>query len=325
MRRRASRQEIVESSAAPRIALVTARAALPLDTDMPLLVEAFCAAGALAETPCWDDASVDWSTYEVAVLRSTWDYVDRIDEFLAWCEQCSRLTRLVNSPEIIRWNTDKHYLSDLERAGVPVVPTRYVESRRDAGEELERFLAGDSRSLSVGRACGFDDFVVKPAIGAGSRDAARYRRREAARAASHVARLLEANRAVMLQPYLGRVDQQGETAVLYLGGVMSHSIRKGPLLRSGADLVEGLFAPESIAPRIADDAELAVAAAAFHALPFDAPPYARIDLLRDDRGAPVVLELELTEPSLFLDQAPGAAAKFAAWMVSSLPLPRRTT
>lgn len=310
---------------AARIALVTARTALPLDTDMPLLVEAFRDAGAEVETPCWDDSSVDWSTYDAALLRSTWDYVDRIEEFLAWCDRCSRQTSLVNSPKIVRWNTDKHYLCDLERSGVPVVPTRYVESRQDAETELDRFLTGDRRSLTVGRPCDFDDFVVKPAIGAGSRDAARYRRREAARAAGHVARLLEANRAVMLQPYLGRVDQHGETAVLYLGGRLSHSIRKGPLLRVGADLVEGLFAPEAIAPRTADEAELAVAAAAYRALPFDAPPYARIDLLRDDRGSPVVLELELTEPSLFLDQAPAAAAGFADWMVSRLPSRRRVT
>ncbi len=325
MRRTVTRRDIAESSAAPRIALVTAREALPLDPDMPLLVEAFGDAGAVAETPCWDDSSVDWSIYAAAVLRSTWDYVDRIEEFLAWCDRCSRQTRLVNTPEIVRWNTDKHYLCDLERAGVPVVPTRYVESLPDAEAELARFLAGDPRSLTVGRACDFDDFVVKPAIGAGSRDAARYRRREAVRAASHVARLLEAKRAVMLQPYLGRVDEHGETAVLYLGGALSHSIRKGPLLRAGADLVEGLFAPEAIGPRIADAAELAVAAAAFRALPFDAPPYARIDLLRDDRGSPVVLELELTEPSLFLDQAPAAATRFAHWMVSSLPRPRPIT
>jgi O-ureido-D-serine cyclo-ligase len=313
-----------ESSASPRIALVTARAALPLDTDMPLLVEAFGAAGASAETPCWDDSSVDWSTYHVAVLRSTWDYVDRIDEFLGWCERCSLQTRLVNSPEIVRWNTDKHYLCDLERSGVPVVPTRFVEPGGDAKAELERFLKADSLAFTAGRACDFDDFVVKPAIGAGSRDAARYRRSEEGRAASHVARLLEAKRAVMLQPYLGRVDQYGETAVLYLGSALSHSIRKGPLLRTGAELVEGLFAPEAIAPRLADDAELAVAAAAFRALPFDAPPYARIDLLRDEQSSPVVLELELTEPSLFLEQAPGAAARLAEWIVNSLPDRRRS-
>jgi glutathione synthase/RimK-type ligase-like ATP-grasp enzyme len=318
MRRKASRAASTGAPSAPRIALVTARAALALDTDMPLLVEALGLAGAEAQTPSWDDGSVDWSAYDVAVLRSTWDYVDRIDEFLSWCEECSRHTRLVNPPKVVRWNTDKHYLRGLERAGVPVVPTRFVEPGGEAGESLERFLAGKTDSVTVGRPCDFEDFVVKPAVGAGSRDAARYRRAEAAMAAGHVARLLDAGRAVMLQPYLSQVDHHGETAVLYLGGGFSHSIRKGPLLRAGAGLVEGLFAPEDITARIADEAELAVAAAAYRALPFVAPPYARIDLLRDGKGLPVVLELELTEPSLFLDQDPRAAKRFADWIVASV-------
>ena len=122
----------------------------------------------------------------------------------------------------------------------------------------------------------------------------------------------------MLQPYLARVDAQGETAVLYLGGGFSHAIRKGPLLRRGAGLVEGLFAPEDIRPREAEPAELAVAAAAFAAIPFETPAYARIDLIRDDANAPVVLELELTEPSLFLARAPGAAERLVGHLVKRL-------
>jgi O-ureido-D-serine cyclo-ligase len=302
----------------PRIALVTARAALDLDPDMPPLMDALHAAGALPDTPCWDDPAVDWASYDVAVLRSTWDYVDRVDEFLAWCGRCSRRTLLLNPPAVVRWNTDKHYLIDLANAGIPVVPTRFVEPGSGALPELKQFLAGAALSVNVGRPCYFDDFVIKPAIGAGSRDAARYRRTDAAAAEYHLARLLAAGRAAMLQPYLARVDEYGETAVLYLGGEFSHSIRKGPLLRAGADLVEGLFAPEEIGPRTADDAELAIAAAAYLALPFEPPAYARIDLLRDAQGTPTVLELELTEPSLFLTHAPGSADRFASWIVRSL-------
>lgn len=301
-----------------RIALVTARDAIELDPDMAPLVDALRAAGAWTETPCWDDAAVDWSSYDAALLRSTWDYVDRIEEFLAWCDRCERQTRLVNPPAVVRWNTDKHYLRDLSRAGVPVVPTRFVEPGCAAATELDRFLEGTPQSVTVGRACEFADFVVKPAIGAGSRDAARYPRAERVAAARHVERLLAAGRSVMLQPYLGRVDEYGETAVLYLGGAFSHAIRKGALLQAGAEPVSGLFAPEEIRPRSADDAELAVAAAAHRALPFATPAYARVDLLRDAQGSPVVLELELTEPSLFLLHAPGSADRFASWLVHAL-------
>jgi O-ureido-D-serine cyclo-ligase len=301
-----------------RIALVTAREALPLDEDMPPLRAALVAAGVTVDVPCWDDPAVDWSRYRAALLRSTWDYVERIDEFLAWCERCARQTRLLNPPDVVRWNTDKHYLVHLAQAGVPVVPTRFVEPGVDPAVEFASFLAGGSHGCTVGVAAAFDEFVVKPAIGAGSRDAARYARDEAGQALRHVQRLLDAGRSVMLQPYLARVDAQGETAVLYLGGDFSHAIRKGPLLRRGAGLVEGLFAPEEIRPREAEPAELAVAAAAFSAIPCDAPAYARIDLVRDAAGAPVVLELELTEPSLFLDHAPGTAERFARHLVQRL-------
>lgn len=305
-----------------RIALVTAREALPLDEDMPPLRTALADVGVTADMPCWDDPDVDWQGYDAALLRSTWDYVDRVDEFLAWCERCARQTRLLNPPGVVRWNTDKHYLVHLAKAGVPVVPSRFVEPGADAKSEFAAFLAGGPGSCTVGRVPAFDEFVVKPAIGAGSRDAARYARGEASAALQHVERLTGAGRSVMLQPYLSRVDAQGETAALYFGGGFSHAIRKGPLLRRGAGLVEGLFAPEDIRPRAAEPAELTVAAAAYAAIPFDAPAYARIDLIRDDTNAPVVLELELTEPSLFLAHAPGAAARLAQHLVQRLQATR---
>lgn len=285
---------------------------------MPSLAAALAATGADVTTPCWDDPAVDWGSHDAALLRSTWDYVDRIDEFLSWCERCAQRTRLLNAPEVVRWNTDKRYLADLARAGVAVVPTRFVDPGSNAPAELEAFLGGGPAALSVGSPESFEEFVVKPAVGAGSRDTARYGRGQIDRARAHVQRLLGEGRSVLLQPYLGRVDAQGETAVLYLGGTFSHSIRKGPLLRRGAGMVEGLFAPEDIRPRAADPEELAVAAAAYAAIPFQRPAYARIDLLRDARGAPVVLELEMTEPSLFLDHSPGAATRFARWLVQEL-------
>jgi O-ureido-D-serine cyclo-ligase len=304
-----------------RIALVTTGPALDLDLDMPLLVSAFESAGVATETPCWTDGQVDWAGYNAALLRSTWDYVDRIEEFLDWCDRCAARTLLLNPPAVVRWNIDKHYLCDLARAGVPVVPTRFVEPGEDAGAPLQRFLAGGPEAMSVGDPGDFAEFVVKPAIGAGSRDALRYARSEVGRARLHVQRLLEAGRSVMLQPYLDAVDEQGETAVLYLAGRFSHAARKGPLLRPGSALVEGLFAPEDIRPRVPAAVELEVAAAAYAAIPFEAPAYARIDLIRDRRGAPHVLELELTEPSLFLEQAPGAAEAFARRIAVRLRAP----
>jgi O-ureido-D-serine cyclo-ligase len=293
------------------IALVTAREALPLDEDMPPLLLALRSPDVQVDTPCWDDPDVDWGRYDVAAIRSTWDYADRLDEFLDWTVRCAEQTRLVNPPPVLRWNTDKHYLVHLAHAGVPVVPTRFVEPGADPDVELSRFLAGGAGAVSVGRCGEFREFVVKPSVGAGSRDAARYRCSDEARACEHVARLLREGRSVMLQPYLDRVDERGETAVIYIGGRYSHAIRKGPLLKLDDGLVQGLFAPEQITPRTPDAAELDVAEAAFRACTLDEPLYARIDLVHDERGQPVVLELELTEPSLFFLHSPDAAGRYA--------------
>lgn len=303
---------------ATRIALVSAREALALDEDMPPLVAALRAAGVQVATPAWDDPDEDWVGFDAAVLRSTWDYVDRIDEFLAWTRHCAARTRLLNPPEVVRWNTDKHYLHELHAAGVPVVPTRFVEPGTDARDVLREFLLRGT--VDAGQRCEFAEFVVKPTIGAGSRDTARYRRDDTARAIAHIGRLLAAGRSTILQPYLDRVDQAGETALIHFGGQFSHAIRKGPLLRADAGLVEGLFAPEEITAREPDEAERRVAAAACAAMPFAPLLYARVDLIRDPAGAPVLLELELTEPSLFFAHAPGAAARLTHVLLESLPV-----
>jgi hypothetical protein len=301
----------------PHIALVTAHAALAIDPDLPPLAEALQHAGARVSMPCWDDSTVDWSRFDLAVLRSTWDYVERIAEFRAWARRCATQTRLFNPPALLEWNTDKHYLQHLHRAGVAVVPTRFVEPGADPGRSLEQFLAGGPDSLSVGRNCDFDQFVVKPSIGAGSRDAARYRRSDAGPALAHLSRLVATEgRSVMLQPYLAGVETSGETALVYYYGVPSHAFRKGPLLRLDAGLVEGLFAPEEISAREAADDERLLAAAAYAAIPFARPLYARLDMIRDGWGAPVMLELEMTEPSMFFAYAPGSADRFAALLIA---------
>ena len=301
----------------PHIALVSTFDALALDEDMPPLVAALVREGAQVSTPCWDDATVDWSAFDLALLRSTWNYVERIDEFRAWARRCATQTRLFNPPALLEWNTDKHYLQHLYRAGVAVVPTCYVEPGADPGRSLRQFLTGGPDSLSVGRTCDFDEFVVKPTIGAGSRDAARYRRSDPESALAHLSRLVaEEGRSAMLQPYLASVETSGETALIYYDGVPSHAFRKGPLLQLDAGLVEGLFAPEEISAREAADDERLLAAAAHAAIPFERPLYVRFDMIRDRWGTPVILELEMTEPSMFFAYAPGSADRLARLLIA---------
>ena len=288
------------------IALVTARAARDLDEDLPPLFAALTRAGASVRVVDWDDAETEWSNFDLALLRSTWDYSMRLPEFLAWVEHASAATHLVNPPAMVRWNTDKHYLGELMRAHVRTVPTSFVEPGDDAAKVMNEFLVLQAAT----------DIVVKPAVSSGSRDSQRYGRRELAAATQHVERLLAAERSVVLQPYLDRVDADGETALIYFGGTFSHAIRKGPLLRRGEGPTVDLFAAEQIAPRIPSADELRTGARAVSAIPFDTPLYARVDLIRDADAAPRVLELELTEPSLFFAHAAGSVERFATLLLN---------
>jgi len=292
------------------VALVTARAARGLDEDLAPLEGALRAVGVTVQIVDWDDETADWAAFDVALVRSPWDYTQRAPEFLAWAKHVSRQTRLWNPFAVIHWNTDKHYLSQLIQAGVPAVPSHFVELGEESATQLQRFFA-----LYPDVA----EFVVKPTIGGGARDAQRYERADVEAATAHAQRLLDVKRAALLQPYLNRVDSQGETALIYFEGEFSHAIRKGPLLRRGQGPTRALFAEEQITPRIPETDELEVAARTLAAVPFENPQlYARVDLIRDASGAPCLLELELTEPSLFFAAAPGAAERFAVAILARL-------
>jgi glutathione synthase/RimK-type ligase-like ATP-grasp enzyme len=291
-----------------RIALVTAPAARGLDEDMGPLTAALAAVGAHAQITDWDDRAIDWARFDAVVLRSAWDYHERLPQFLTWIERVAAATTLFNPQEVVRWSLDKHYLGELARAGAPVVPTRYLEPGADAGAGLDALLAEDSCR----------EIVVKPAIGAGSRDARRHARSDRTEILDHIGPLLAARRSVMLQPYLERVDRDGETALMYIDGRYSHAIRKGALLPSGAPSTAGLFATETIEPRSPGKDELAAAERILAAVPFGKLLYARVDLLRDREGAPRLLELELAEPSFFFSCAAGSAERFTAALLERL-------
>lgn len=294
--------------ARPLVALITARAARDLDADLPSLVGAFAAAGAAAEITVWDDPRVDWSRFDLALLRSAWDYAERLPQFLAWVERTAAATRLLNPPAVVRWNSDKHYLHDLAARGVPVVPTTFIEPGAAPHAVLAQFLRHESCA----------ELVVKPAVGAGSRDARRHRRDDHTEILAHVRPLLAAGRGIMLQPYLDRVDREGETALIFIAGRYSHAIRKGPLLPAGAPSTAALFAAEEITARIPTADELAVGERAVAQVPFPELLYARVDLIRDAVGQACVLELELAEPSLYFSHAPAAAARFVSAALARL-------
>lgn len=285
-----------------RVALVTARAARGLDEDEAPLKQAFEAAGCEAHPVEWDDRRVDWASFRLVLLRSAWDYAERITEFLAWVERTSALTNVLNPLPLVRWNTDKHYIAQLARAGVSTVPSTFIEPGEDAAGALGQVLRNHANT----------ELVVKPAVGAGSRDARRHKREEFDAAVAHIQRLLAAGRSALVQPYLQRVDIDGETALMFFEGRFSHAVRKGPLLPPGGAATTALFAAETIDPRQPGADELQLAQRILAEIPFGTPLYARVDLIRGDRGEPCLLELELTEPSLFFAHAPGSADRYAA-------------
>ncbi|WP_341727348.1 hypothetical protein [Pseudoxanthomonas putridarboris] len=288
------------------LALVTAVAATGHDDDLVPLLDACAGAGLYVRAVAWDDPTVNWGRFDAVLLRSPWDYTERLPDFLAWCEQVDQATRLLNPLNVVRWNTDKHYLGDLAAIGISIVPTAFVEPEDEPMEALGAFLA----MLST------DEFVVKPAVSAGARDTQRYARAQDFAAGNHIARLQAQERGVMLQPYLSGVDVAGEAALLYFGGQFSHAVRKAALLPAGDGVRQAPMAMGDIRARDATPAEHHLAervlAGVARLLQLEVPlAYARVDLLPGTDGLPRLLELELTEPSLFFAQAPGSADRFA--------------
>jgi glutathione synthase/RimK-type ligase-like ATP-grasp enzyme len=278
-----------------RVALVTCSAFPQLGEDEPLLLYALRERGVDAEPAVWDDGAVDWGAYDLVVVRSAWDYSTRRDEFVIWARS---VPALLNPADVIEWNTDKRYLRTVPRA----VPTTFVEP-------------GDHWDPPAG------EYVVKPTVSAGSRDTARYRPGEEAAAREHVTALQAAGRTAMAQPYLGAVDAHGETALLFFDGEYSHAISKGQMLQPGQPPTgEVIYLEEQISARRPDPAEHAVADEVLGSLPWprESLLYARVDLIPDADGSPRVVELELTEPSLFLSYSPGAPERLAQRVMARL-------
>ncbi|HZY77605.1 MAG TPA: hypothetical protein VFE40_14900 [Jatrophihabitantaceae bacterium] len=265
------------------------------DEDGDVLVEALQRRGLTARWQQWDDPSAEWND-TLVVVRTTWDYTNSVDRFRAWA---SGVRHLVNPAEVIEWNTDKTYLLDLAAAGVPIVPTTVARPG-----ETPRFPDGV-------------EFVVKPSVGAGSRGAGRFAPGDEDAARAHLAELHALGRTVLIQPYLGDVDEHGETALIYISGVFSHAIAKGAMLPAGVvhpHTSEALFVRENITERTPSAAEMAVGTQVLAALRERYGHdllYVRVDLLPSSDG-PVLVELEVTEPSLFLGYGEGAADRFAA-------------
>jgi len=261
------------------------------------------AAGARVSYVSWDDPGADWDAFDVVVVRSTFDYPRRRDEFLAWADSLDGRVR--NFPDVLRWNSDKRYLADLAGAGLPVVPTIFVSP----GDPLPP-LHGE--------------VVVKPTVSAGGRDTGRFAPAAHDAARDLLVHIIEGGRVAMIQPYLRAVDERGETALVFVAGQPSHVLRKravlapdevAPARDDDIGAAEIMYDEDLVRAGEATDAERALAVAIVDAVTerFGASPlYARVDLLAGEDGAPTLLEVELVEPALYLAEAPAAARRLAA-------------
>jgi hypothetical protein len=254
----------------------------------------------------WDDPTIDWDMFDLVVARSTWDYSRRLGEFCEWVRR--RGCRLENDADLIVWNSDKRYVSDLIAAGLPTVETTFV-------------APGDPMP-AIGR-----EVVVKPTVSTGGRNTGRFGPASADGASTLIERIHAEGGTAMVQPFMDEIDAAGETAVVVIDGDVSHVLRKRSYLRPDEvaptrdDLLgaaKAMYEPELVSAAQADRDELDLTSKAlqFIADRFDTTPLAcRVDMVRH-QGAPTILELEAIEPSLYLAHEPGSAERLASAIVA---------
>jgi glutathione synthase/RimK-type ligase-like ATP-grasp enzyme len=277
------------------IVLLTAEVLPHDDLETHLVAEALAGLGVSAVVLPWTSPELTLMSADLAVIRSTWDYTHRLADFLTVLEGLPMPLR--NSVDVVRWNSHKGYLVELANAGVPVVPTTL-------------YRRGEAAALPD---LGSAEIIVKPAVSAGGRGVGRFAAGSPA-AAGHLTAMLSTTDA-LVQPFQPEV-LAGERSLIFLGGTYSHAVRKTPV--DGDFRVQERYGGSNRV-HAASAAEVAVARAAMAEVPGGAAAllYARVDLI-GDQGAPLVMELELIEPELFLPQAPGSADLLAKAAIAQL-------
>jgi glutathione synthase/RimK-type ligase-like ATP-grasp enzyme len=284
----------------PRIAIATCANYADLKVDDELLREELEARGVESAPLVWDGAESDLDGFDACIVRSTWDYHEKHEEFLAWTRRVAETKPLWNEAATIAWNSNKTYLRQLAERGVPIVPTVWVER----GEHLllDELLAKQ----------GWEEAVVKPVVDLGARNLSRVPAGDSTGRAA-LTRTLERHDA-MVQPFLPSVETQGELSLIYIAGNFTHAVRKRPA--PGDFRVQsiwgGIVEPAEASPEHAEIAERALSQVD------PTPLYARVDLVEDLNGQPCLIELELIEPNLYLAQRRPAAGVLADAAVARL-------
>ena len=239
------------------------------------------------EQVLWRDAPVDWRAFDAVLVRSCWDYHLYVDEFAAWVDRLEASgVKVVNSPAVIRWNLRKSYLAELCAAGVTIPDSVWVDD-----------------SIDVARVCaerGWTSAVVKPLVSASAHG-------------TSVRHDGEVRGPVIVQEFLNEIHDGGEWSLMHFGGQYSHAVVKRPA--DGDFRVQMEYGGSAVA----DDPPVEIRDFAARALAAAPGPtaFARVDVVVSRRRGPVLMELELIEPELFLDSSAGASDRLAAAILES--------
>tara|TARA_R110000851_G_scaffold165704_6_gene310750 strand:+ start:73 stop:951 length:879 start_codon:yes stop_codon:yes gene_type:complete len=263
------------------------------DYMMTALGPAFAKQGMTLVDISWDDTEADWASFDAAIIGTTWDYWDRLEEFLTTLERIGSQTKLFNPPELVRWNIRKTYLKHLEANGAKLIPTLWLETVTQESAE------------SAFDTLGSDDLVFKRQVGAGAKDQHRLKRGDPIPHMPH---------AMMVQPFLKMILAEGEISFIFIDGEFSHALVKRAA--SGDYRIQSTYGgtEQMIAPSLAD---LASARAVLTSLD-SVPLYGRVDMLRGRDGDLLLMELELIEPYLYPLEGPSLGDKMASAVVRRL-------
>lgn len=257
--------------------------------------------GLSVERKSWSDPEFDWSEASAILFRTNWDYFDRFVEFYGWVQQVSVNTQFINSIDILNWNIDKHYLGDLGKKGVPIIPTRFIPRQSLLSLSELHDLTGWSHT------------VVKPAIGGAARHTFQITSKNLNEVEKHLKPLME-QEDFMLQPFQYSIPDEGEVSLMIFGGVYSHAVLKKA--KPGDFRVQDDFGG-TVHPYSASKDEIELGLQAVNTCP-EKPAYARVDIMKDNDGNLAVSELELIEPELWFRNKPESANLMAKAVIDQL-------
>ncbi len=269
--------------------------------ERKLLQDALEKRGLNVDCTYWDDPEYDWSQTKAVVFRTIWDYFKRYEEFSTWMNKIKNKTQLINPISLINWNIDKHYLADLEKKGITIVPTAYVDT-------------GAYRSIdSVCEENGWTDVVIKPAIAGGAFHTYKVQQNERTSFEELFQKLVK-ERDMLIQPFQETITSLGEASLMVFKGKYTHAILKKA--KAGDYRVQDDFGG-SVHDYIPTPDEIAFAERVFKACD-PMPAYGRADIIWDTDGTILLGELEIIEPELWIRNHPEAANDFAEGILQYL-------